>query len=149
MFTAVLLANSNCGLLKEGIKISEHRCMIASILLLVSRELRAQGYNMTLDGRTNLVRELRNGRNFEYPRRRSDPSGHDGESTHEGAASATYDRRSQTLPNERSRESGRNGVDVRINERSMRETDLLPFQIGLRHLHVDRDRLEHSMTDHK
>ena len=33
---------------------------------LVGRELRAQGYNMTLGGGVNLTREPRNGRTFEY-----------------------------------------------------------------------------------
>lgn len=33
---------------------------------LIGRELRAQGYNMTLGGGVNIARELRNGRNFEY-----------------------------------------------------------------------------------
>ena len=33
---------------------------------LIARELRAQGYNMSLGGGVNIARELRNGRNFEY-----------------------------------------------------------------------------------
>ena len=33
---------------------------------LIGRELRAQGYNMTLGGGTNLTRDPRNGRTFEY-----------------------------------------------------------------------------------
>ena len=33
---------------------------------LIGRELRAQGYNMSLGGGTNLTREPRNGRTFEY-----------------------------------------------------------------------------------
>ena len=33
---------------------------------LIGRELRAQGYNMSLGGGVNIARELRNGRNFEY-----------------------------------------------------------------------------------
>jgi beta-glucosidase len=33
---------------------------------LIGRELRAQGYNMSLGGGVNLTREPRNGRNFEY-----------------------------------------------------------------------------------
>src|SRR5580658_7210223 len=33
---------------------------------LIGREIRAQGYNMSLGGGVNLARELRNGRNFEY-----------------------------------------------------------------------------------
>src|SRR5207237_1178750 len=33
---------------------------------LIGRELRAQGYNMTLGGGVNLTREPRNGRTFEY-----------------------------------------------------------------------------------
>src|SRR6185312_3775331 len=33
---------------------------------LIGKELRAQGYNMTLGGGVNLAREPRNGRTFEY-----------------------------------------------------------------------------------
>src|ERR1700742_485086 len=33
---------------------------------LIGKELRAQGYNMTLGGGTNITREPRNGRTFEY-----------------------------------------------------------------------------------
>src|SRR5580658_1706546 len=33
---------------------------------VIGRELRAQGFNMTLGGGVDLARELRNGRNFEY-----------------------------------------------------------------------------------
>src|SRR6516162_8133784 len=33
---------------------------------VIGRELRAQGFNMTLGGGVNLARELRNGRTFEY-----------------------------------------------------------------------------------
>ena len=33
---------------------------------LIGRELRAQGYNMSLGGGVNLAREPRNGRTFEY-----------------------------------------------------------------------------------
>src|SRR5258705_11184594 len=33
---------------------------------LIGRELRAQGFNMSLGGGVNLTREPRNGRNFEY-----------------------------------------------------------------------------------
>jgi beta-glucosidase len=33
---------------------------------LIGRELRAQGYNMTLGGGTNITREPSNGRTFEY-----------------------------------------------------------------------------------
>ncbi len=37
---------------------------------VIGRELRAQGYNMSIGGGVNITREPRNGRNFEYYRRR-------------------------------------------------------------------------------
>ncbi|MBB5061937.1 glycoside hydrolase family 3 C-terminal domain-containing protein [Granulicella mallensis] len=98
---------------------------------LIGRELRAQGYNMTLGGGTNLARELRNGRNFEY--QGEDPL----------LAGTMVGRTMKALQAQHvigdikhfamnDQESGRNAVNVQIDERSMRETDLLAFQIGLR-----------------
>ena len=34
--------------------------------MLIGRELREQGFNMSLGGGVNITREPRNGRNFEY-----------------------------------------------------------------------------------
>ncbi|HEX7423591.1 MAG TPA: glycoside hydrolase family 3 C-terminal domain-containing protein [Terriglobales bacterium] len=98
---------------------------------LIGRELRAQGYNMSLGGGVNLAREPRNGRTFEYMG--EDPvlagkmvgrvmSG-------EQAQHVIGDIKHYALNDQ---ESGRNAVNVNIDKRSMRESDLLAFEIALR-----------------
>jgi len=98
---------------------------------LIGRELRAQGFNMSLGGGVNLTREARNGRNFEY-------LGEDpilGGKLVGQLIKGTQDQhmigdiKHYALNNQ---ESGRNAVNVNIDERSARETDLLAFEIGIR-----------------
>src|SRR5579859_1667338 len=97
---------------------------------LIGRELRAQGYNMTLGGGVNLTREPRNGRTFEY-------QGEDpvlagtlvGERIKcEQAEHVIGDIKHYALNDQ---ESGRNEVNAVISERAMRESDLLAFEIGI------------------
>jgi beta-glucosidase len=97
---------------------------------LIGRELRAQGYNMTLGGGMNLTREPRNGRTFEY-------SGEDpilagtlvgNRMKCEQAQHVMGDMKHYALNDQ---ESGRNEVNVIIGKRAMRESDLLAFQIGI------------------
>ena len=98
---------------------------------LIGRELRAQGFNMSLGGGVNLTREARNGRNFEY-------LGEDpilGGKLVGQLIKGTQDQhmigdiKHYALNNQ---ESGRNAVNVNVDERSARETDLLAFEIGIR-----------------
>src|SRR6202008_2084862 len=98
---------------------------------LIGRELRAQGYNMSLGGGVNLTREPRNGRTFEYmgedPILAGTMVGHrikGGQGEHVIGDIKNYALNDQ--------ESGRNAVNVNVDERAMRETDLLAFEIGLR-----------------
>ena len=97
---------------------------------LIGRELRAQGYNMTLGGGVNLTREPRNGRTFEYMG--EDPI----------LAGTLVGNRIQCEQAEHvigdikhfamnDQESGRNEVNVIIGKRAMRESDLFAFQIGI------------------
>ena len=97
---------------------------------LIGKELRAQGYNMTLGGGVNLTREPRNGRTFEY-------QGEDpllagtlvgNRIKCEQAQHVIGDIKHYVMNDQ---ESGRSEVDVLISKRAMRETDLLAFQIGL------------------
>jgi len=97
---------------------------------LIGKELRAQGYNMTLGGGTNLTRDPRNGRTFEY-------MGEDpvlagtmvGQRIHcEGAQHIISDIKHYALNDQ---EAGRQEVDVHISERAARESDMLAFQIGV------------------
>ena len=98
---------------------------------LIGRELRAQGYNMTLGGGVNITREPRNGRTFEYLGEDPILAGNMVGEVMKGlqAQHVIGDIKHYALNDQ---ESGRNAVNVNIDERSMRETDLLSFEIGLR-----------------
>ncbi|HEX4486520.1 MAG TPA: glycoside hydrolase family 3 C-terminal domain-containing protein [Terriglobales bacterium] len=98
---------------------------------LIGRELRAQGYNMSLGGGVNLTREPRNGRNFEYLGEDPILAGTLVGELIKGTQDQHIlgDIKHYALNNQ---ESGRNSVNVNIDKRSMRETDLLAFEIGIR-----------------
>jgi beta-glucosidase len=97
---------------------------------LIGRELRNQGYSMSLGGGVNLTREPRNGRTFEY--QGEDPllSGTLVGNFAKGVQSEHIigDLKHYAVNDQ---ESGRNSVNANIDKRSMRETDLLAFQIAL------------------
>ncbi len=97
---------------------------------LIGSELRDLGYNMTLGGGVNLNREPRNGRTFEYlggdPLLAGTMVGHlirGVQSTHVIGDIKHFAVNDQ--------ESGRHAVSSEIDERAMRESDLLAFQIGI------------------
>jgi beta-glucosidase len=98
---------------------------------LIARELRAQGYNMSLGGGINLTREPRNGRTFEYLGEDPILAGKMVGQVMRGeqAQHVIGDLKHYALNDQ---ESGRNAVNVNIDQRSMRESDLLAFEIGLR-----------------
>jgi beta-glucosidase len=102
---------------------------------LIGVELRAQGYNMTLGGGVNLTREPRNGRTFEYQGEDPVLAGKMVGSVMTGlqAQHVIGDIKHYALNDQ---ESGRNSVNVNIDKRSMRESDLLAFEIGLRASHA-------------
>ena len=102
---------------------------------LIGRELRAQGYNMSLGGGVNLTREPRNGRTFEYLGEDPVLAGSLVAQVMKGlqAQHVIGDIKHYALNDQ---ESGRNAVNVNIDERSMRESDLLPFQIALRQTNI-------------
>jgi beta-glucosidase len=97
---------------------------------LIGRELRAQGYNMTLGGGTNLTREPRNGRTFEYLGEDPILAGTLVARLIEGTQSAHVigDIKHYAFNDQ---ESGRNSGNVSIDHRAGRETDLLAFEIGV------------------
>ncbi len=97
---------------------------------LIGRELRAQGFNMTLGGGTNLTREPRNGRTFEYLGEDPVLAGKMVGSVMKGlqAQHVIGDIKHYALNDQ---ESGRNAVDITIDKRAARESDLLAFEIGL------------------
>ena len=101
---------------------------------LIGIELRAQGYNMTLGGGTNLTREPRNGRTFEYLGEDPILAGTLVARLIEGTQSQHVigDIKHYALNDQ---ESGRNSVNITISKRAARESDLLAFEIGVTHGH--------------
>jgi beta-glucosidase len=97
---------------------------------LIGRELRAQGFNMSLGGGVNLAREPRDGRTFEYLGEDPILAGKLVGQVMKGeqAQHVIGDIKHYALNDQ---ESGRDAVNVNIDERSMRESDLLAFEIGL------------------
>src|SRR5215471_15903707 len=97
---------------------------------LIGRELRAQGYNMTLGGGTNITREPRNGRTFEYLGEDPILAGTlvGNRIKCEQAQHVIGDIKHYAVNDQ---ESGRNEVNVIIGKRVLHETDLLAFEIGL------------------
>src|SRR5580658_7745543 len=97
---------------------------------LIGSELRAQGYNMTLGGGINLTREPRNGRTFEYLGEDPVLAGKMVGSVMKGlqAQHVLGDIKHYALNDQ---ESGRNAVNVTIDKRAARESDLLAFEIGI------------------
>ena len=97
---------------------------------LIGRELRAQGYNMTLGGGVNLTREPRNGRTFEYMGEDPVLAGTlvGNRIKCEQAQHVIGDIKHYAVNDQ---ESGRNEVDSIIGKRALRESDLLAFEIGI------------------
>ena len=97
---------------------------------LIGKELRAQGYNMTLGGGVNITREPRNGRTFEY-------QGEDPVLAGTMVGNRIKCEQAQHVIGDikhyavNDQESGRNEVDAIISKRAMRESDLLAFEIGI------------------
>ena len=97
---------------------------------VIGRELRAMGFNMSIGGGVDLVREPRNGRNFEYagedPILAGTMVGHLAmgvQSNHIMGDIKHYVLNDQ--------ETGRNTLNAILDQRAMRETDLLAFQIAI------------------
>jgi beta-glucosidase len=97
---------------------------------LIGRELRAQGFDMSLGGGVNLTRDPRNGRTFEY-------AGEDpllagvmvgNLMKCEQAQHVIGDLKHFALNDQ---ETGRNIVNAIISERALQESDLLAFHIAI------------------
>jgi beta-glucosidase len=97
---------------------------------VIGKDLRAQGYNMTLGGGVNITREPRNGRTFEY-------LGEDPILAGTLVGNLMKCEQAQHVIGDikhyavNDQESGRNEVDSIISKRAMRESDLLAFEIGV------------------
>jgi len=98
---------------------------------VIGRELRDQGYNMSIGGGVDITREPRNGRNFEY-------MGEDPILAGRAVGQLMKAMQEQQILGDikhyalNDQETGRSIGNVLLDKRSMRETDLLAFEIGLR-----------------
>jgi len=98
--------------------------------MVIGKELRAQGYNMTLGGGVNITRDPRNGRTFEY-------LGEDPVLAGTLVGNLMKCEQAQHVIGDikhyavNDQESGRNEVDSIIGKRELRESDLLAFEIGV------------------
>jgi len=97
---------------------------------VIGQELRAQGFDMTLGGGVDLVREPRNGRTFEYTG--EDPllaGTMDGSMMKcEQAQHVVGDIKHYVMNDQ---ETGRNFVNAVISKNAMQESDLLAFHIAI------------------
>ncbi|MGA3132725.1 MAG: glycoside hydrolase family 3 C-terminal domain-containing protein [Terracidiphilus sp.] len=97
---------------------------------VIGRELRAQGYNMSIGGGVDLMREPRNGRNFEY-------AGEDPLLAGTMTGNLIGGLQAQRVMGDikhyalNDQETGRNVLNVVLDKKSMRESDLLAFQIAI------------------
>jgi beta-glucosidase len=97
---------------------------------VIGKELRAQGYNMTLGGGVNVTRDPRNGRTFEY-------LGEDPVLAGTLVGNLMKCEQAQHVIGDikhyavNDQENGRNEVDSIIGKRALREGDLLAFEIGV------------------
>jgi len=97
---------------------------------VIGRELRDQQYQASLGAGVNLMREPRNGRNFEY-------AGEDPVLAGKTVGQLVKGLQSQKVIGDikhyalNDQETGRNIGDVKMSKRVMRETDLLAFEIAI------------------
>jgi len=98
---------------------------------VIGRELRAQGFNMSIGGGVDVMRDPRNGRNFEYAGEDPILAGHIVGELAKGVQSQHVmgDIKHYALNDQ---ETGRSVVDVHMDKRTMRETDLLAFEIAIK-----------------
>jgi beta-glucosidase len=97
---------------------------------VIGRELRAQGFNMTLGGGVNLAREPRNGRTFEY-------AGEDPLLAGTMVGNMMKCEQAQHVVGDvkhyemNDQETERTAVNAVISKRAMQESDLLAFHIAI------------------
>jgi beta-glucosidase len=115
---------------------------------LIGRELRDQGYTMSLGGGIDLAREPRNGRIFEY--KGEDPilagTMVGAEMKALQAQGVMGDIKHYAMNDQ---ENGRNFADVIADQRAMRETDLLAFEIGVKESGVSAVMCSYNLVNHE
>ena len=97
---------------------------------VIGRELRAQGFNMSIGGGVDITREPRNGRNFEYAGEDPLLAGTMVGNLMKGlqAEHVMGDIKHYAFNDQ---ETGRNVFSANIGKRAARESDLLAFQIAI------------------
>jgi beta-glucosidase len=97
---------------------------------VIGRELRAQGYNMSIGGGMDITREPRNGRNFEYAGEDPLLAGTMTGNLEKGVKSQHImdDIKHYALNDQ---ETGRTVLSANISKRAARESDLLAFEIAI------------------
>lgn len=97
---------------------------------VIGRELRDQGFNMSIGGGVDLAREPRNGREFEYAGEDPVLAGTIVGNLAKGVQSQQVmgDIKHYALNDQ---ETGRDILNVKMDKRSMRESDLLAFEIAI------------------
>ncbi|WP_446745416.1 beta-glucosidase [Silvibacterium acidisoli] len=97
---------------------------------VIGRELRAQGYNMSIGGGVDITREPRNGRNFEY-------AGEDPVLAGTMTGNLMKGLQSQQIMGDikhyayNDQETGREILSAHVDKKAGRESDLLAFQIAI------------------
>jgi beta-glucosidase len=101
---------------------------------MIGRELRDEGFNMSIGGGVDLIREPRNGRNFEYASEDPILSGVMVGQLASGVQDNKImgDIKHYALNDQ---ETGRNSLNAELNVRAMQETDLLAFKIAIAAAH--------------
>jgi beta-glucosidase len=98
---------------------------------VIGRETRAQGFNVSLGGGNDIMREPRNGRNFEYhgedPVLAGKMIGQELKAIQDQGVIADIKHYAVNC-----QETDRFGVSSNLDKRSLRELDLLAFEIGIR-----------------
>jgi beta-glucosidase len=97
---------------------------------VIGRELRDQGFNMSIGGGVDLAREPRNGRNWEYAGEDPLLAGSIVGNLAKGVQSQHVmgDIKHYALNDQ---ETGRTSINVIMDKRALRESDLLAFQIAI------------------
>jgi beta-glucosidase len=103
--------------------------------VLLGKEIRDLGFNVSLGGTANIIREPRNGRNFEClgedPLLIGKMLGSELKGTQDQGVIGNINRYAVN-----DQETGRQIMNVIIDKRAMQETDLLAFQIAIRESNV-------------
>jgi beta-glucosidase len=110
---------------------SWNRALAHDFGALVGRELADQGYNISLGGGADVTREARNGRNFEYLGEDPILAGNLVAQWIQGVQSqgVIADIKHYAVNDQ---ETGRYFVNALIDKRTLREADLLAFEIGVK-----------------